>query len=85
MLPWVVPCSATSSTRLLVKFHETLSEASVYMRYFHVMQLSQRIAHERTRCGQRLFQEGLVVLLRDDGDALGRDRGEAAAVIEMGM
>ena len=32
---------------LMVKFHETLSETSVYMRYFHVMQLSQRIAHER--------------------------------------
>ncbi|MBI1800644.1 MAG: bifunctional acetate--CoA ligase family protein/GNAT family N-acetyltransferase, partial [Chloroflexi bacterium] len=32
---------------LVVKFHETLSEQSVYMRYFHVMRLSQRIAHER--------------------------------------
>ena len=32
---------------LIVKFHQTLSETSVYMRYFHVMQLSQRIAHER--------------------------------------
>jgi acetyltransferase len=31
----------------MVKFHETLSETSVYLRYFHVMQLSQRIAHER--------------------------------------
>jgi len=32
---------------LIVRFHQTLSETSVYMRYFHVMQLSQRIAHER--------------------------------------
>jgi len=32
---------------LLVKFHETLSEQSVYMRYFHMIALSQRIAHER--------------------------------------
>jgi acetyltransferase len=32
---------------LMVKFHQTLSETSVYMRYFHVLQLSQRIAHER--------------------------------------
>ncbi|MBI5880081.1 MAG: bifunctional acetate--CoA ligase family protein/GNAT family N-acetyltransferase [Chloroflexi bacterium] len=32
---------------LIVKFHSTLSETSVYMRYFHVMQLSARIAHER--------------------------------------
>src|SRR5579859_1826295 len=32
---------------LLIKFHESLSERSVYMRYFTRMQLSQRVAHER--------------------------------------
>jgi len=32
---------------LLVKFHRSLSEQSVYMRYFHMIALSQRIAHER--------------------------------------
>jgi len=32
---------------LLVKFHETLSEQSVYHRYFSVLKLSQRTAHER--------------------------------------
>jgi acetyltransferase len=32
---------------LMVKFHETLSERSVYLRYFHLMDLSQRTAHER--------------------------------------
>jgi acetyltransferase len=32
---------------LMVKFHETLSEESVYMRYFHMMNLDQRTAHER--------------------------------------
>ena len=32
---------------LLVRFHATLSERSVYLRYFHLMNLSQRIAHER--------------------------------------
>jgi len=32
---------------LLIKFHETLSERSVYLRYFYPMKLSQRIAHER--------------------------------------
>ncbi len=37
---------------LMVKFHATLSERSVYFRYFHLMNLSQRIAHERlTRIG----------------------------------
>lgn len=32
---------------LIVKFHETLSEASVYLRYFHPIKLSQRVTHER--------------------------------------
>jgi acetyltransferase len=32
---------------MLVQFHETLSEQSVYMRYFHLMKLSQRTTHER--------------------------------------
>jgi acetyltransferase len=32
---------------LMVKFHATLSEESVYMRYFHHIQYSQRVAHER--------------------------------------
>jgi acetyltransferase len=32
---------------LMVRFHETLSERSVYFRYFHAMRLTQRIAHER--------------------------------------
>ena len=32
---------------LMVRFHEALSEQSVYMRYFHMMNLDQRTAHER--------------------------------------
>jgi acetyltransferase len=32
---------------LLVKFHQSLSERSVYFRYFNMLQLSQRVAHER--------------------------------------
>jgi acetyltransferase len=32
---------------LVVQFHETLSEQSVYLRYFHLMKLNQRVAHER--------------------------------------
>jgi acetyltransferase len=32
---------------LMVKFHETLSEESVYNRYFSSLKLSQRVAHER--------------------------------------
>jgi acetyltransferase len=32
---------------LLIHFHEKLSEQSVYLRYFHALNLSQRIAHDR--------------------------------------
>jgi acetyltransferase len=32
---------------LLVKFHKTLSEESVYFRYFHMIKLKSRVAHER--------------------------------------
>ncbi len=32
---------------LMVKFHETLSEETVYHRYFSALKLSQRVAHER--------------------------------------
>jgi acetyltransferase len=32
---------------LMVKFHTTLSEESVYMRYFHFINYNQRVAHER--------------------------------------
>jgi acetyltransferase len=32
---------------LVVAFHRTLSEESIYFRYFHMMALSARIAHER--------------------------------------
>ena len=31
----------------MIKFHETLSDRSVYQRYFHMEKLSTRIAHER--------------------------------------
>ena len=32
---------------LMVQFHATLSEESVYMRYFHYIQYNQRVAHAR--------------------------------------
>lgn len=32
---------------LIVKFHQNLSDRSVYMRYFHYMRFEQRISHER--------------------------------------
>jgi acetyltransferase len=32
---------------VMVRFHETLSDRSVYLRYLHMLKLSQRVAHER--------------------------------------
>jgi len=32
---------------LIVDYHQDLSDQSIYMRYFHAMKLSQRVAHER--------------------------------------
>ncbi len=32
---------------MMARFHQTLSERSVYFRYLHLIGLSQRIAHER--------------------------------------
>jgi acetyltransferase len=53
---------------LIVKFHETLSERSVYFRYFHAMRLTQRIAHERlTRiCFIDYAREMALVVHRKD-------------------
>jgi acetyltransferase len=53
--PWTMKDGTPVSIRpirpedepLIVDFHETLSERSVYLRYFRVLQLDQRIAHER--------------------------------------
>jgi acetyltransferase len=32
---------------MMISFHHTLSDESVYNRYFHMVQLGQRVAHER--------------------------------------
>ncbi len=57
---------------MMVKFHATLSERSVYLRYFHLMNLPQRVAHERlTRiCFIDYDREMALVAERH-----GRDRG----------
>lgn len=53
--PWKMNDGTTVTIRpirpedepLLVEFHKTLSDQSVYLRYFHPIPLSERIAHER--------------------------------------
>ena len=56
---------------LMVRFHATLSEESVYMRYFHFIQYSQRVAHERlTRlCYIDFDREMALVVERADPDS----------------
>ena len=53
--PWTMKNGETITIRpirpedepLMVRFHEQLSERSVYFRYFHPMKLDQRVTHER--------------------------------------
>jgi acetyltransferase len=53
--PWTTKDNQTLTIRpirpedepLMVKFHGTLSERSVYLRYLNQLQLSSRVAHER--------------------------------------
>ena len=80
---------------LIVAFHRTLSEQSVYLRYFHLMTLNSRTTHERlTRiCFTDYDREmALVVDRRDPVDGshsvlavgrLSRVHGEAAAEFSM--
>ena len=76
--PWIMEDGASVLIRpirpedepLLVKFHETLSDRTVYMRYLHVLKLSQRVAHERlTRiCFIDYDREMALVAERKDPD-----------------
>ena len=68
--------------RLMVKFHETLSERSVYFRYFHAMRLTQRIAHERlTRiCFIDYEREMALVVLRNNAQTTESRKSSAWAV-----
>jgi acetyltransferase len=59
----------------LVKFHEQLSEQSVYMRYFRAYKLDQRVAHERlTRICFVDYDRDIVLVVEKDDDiiAVGR-------------
>ena len=53
---------------MMVKFHETLSDESVYLRFFHMEQLSSRVAHERLirKCFIDYDQEMALVAERTD-------------------
>jgi acetyltransferase len=56
---------------LMVRFHQTLSERSVYLRYFNALKLSQRIAHERLVRMCFLDYDREMALVAVHGDAAG--------------
>ncbi len=60
---------------LMVTFHQKLSERTVYLRYFHLITLTQRIAHERlTRiCFIDYDREMALVVERRSEDGEGRE------------
>ena len=57
---------------LLVAFHKTLSEESVYRRYFNQLKLDQRIAHERlTRICFNDYDRELALVVENGGEVWG--------------
>jgi acetyltransferase len=56
---------------LMVKFHEALSDRSIYMRYFHAMNLQWRTAHDRLIriCFTDYDREIALVAERKDGES----------------
>jgi acetyltransferase len=46
-MPVVIRPIRPEDELLMVKFHGTLSEQSVYLRYFHMEKLDSRVAHDR--------------------------------------
>ena len=57
---------------LMVKFHGTLSEQSVYLRYFHMEKLDSRVAHERLLQKCFIDYEREMALVADRQDPLNR-------------
>jgi acetyltransferase len=64
---------------LIVKFHQTLSERSVYLRYFSPLKLDQRIAHERLSRICFIDYDREMVLLVERRDSQSRE-GEILGV-----
>jgi acetyltransferase len=69
---------------LMIQFHTTLSDRSVYFRYMHAIQLSQRIAHDRLSriCFNDYDRELALVAEREHPpDALPSNGGEGGAPV----
>ena len=55
---------------LFMHFHKTLSDESVYLRYFHPMSFDSRVAHERLAriCFVDYDREIAILVVKNDGD-----------------
>ena len=58
----------------VAKFHETLSDRSVYQRYLHMLKLSQRVAHERLTRICFIDYDREMALVAEAKDASGEPR-----------
>ena len=60
---------------VMVQFHQTLSERSVYLRYFNALKLSQRIAHDRLVriCFIDYDREMALVAVRTDPESTAQE------------
>ena len=47
--PMIIRPIRPDDEAMMVRFHEGLSDLSVYLRYFHVLRLAQRTAHSGSR------------------------------------
>ncbi len=76
---------------MMVRFHQTLSERSVYLRYFHLLQLDHRVSHDRlVRICFNDYDRELALVAVREGEILavarltkkhGANEGEFAVLI----
>jgi len=59
---------------LIVKFHETLSDRSVYLRYFYSLSLSSRVAHDRLVRTCFVDYDREMAIVAEQRDATGKRR-----------
>lgn len=60
---------------LIARFHTTLSDESVYFRYFHYINLTQRVSHERlTRICFNDYDRQMALVAEAGGEILGAAR-----------
>ncbi len=57
----------------MAKFHETLSDRSVYLRFFHMQKLSSRVAHERLLQKCFIDYDREMALVAEGADPAGGD------------